>query len=50
MKARERWVLTSWRAQKAGQVRTPIENKGARGTHSLESTEGGTSQDPNESH
>jgi len=38
-------ALTSWRWQREGQVRTWKESNQARGTHSLEIAEGGTSQD-----
>jgi len=38
-------ALTDWRVQMDGQVRTWKESNQARGTHSLESAEGQTSQD-----
>ena len=38
-------ALTLWRPQREGQVRTQKESDQTRGTHSLETTEGGTSQD-----
>ena len=41
----EKGVLTAWRLQREGQVRTWKESKQVRGTHSLETTEGGTCQD-----
>ena len=41
----EQGALTSWRPQREGQVRTQKESDQARGTHILETTEGGTSQD-----
>lgn len=44
IKATERVVLTSWRPQREGQVRTRKGSVLARCTHSLETVEGGTSQ------
>jgi len=41
----EQGVLTSWRPQRDGQVRTQKERNRERGTHSLERAEGGISQD-----
>ena len=41
----ERWALTSWRRHRERQVRTREESDRARGTHSLETALGGTSQD-----
>ena len=38
-------ALTDWRSQREGQVRTWKESDYVRGTHRLETTEGGTSQD-----
>jgi len=43
--AAEKGVLTSWIQQREGQVRTRKETDRARGTHFLETAEGGTSQD-----
>ena len=44
-KATKQGELTNWRQQREGQVRTWKESNQARGTHSLETAEGGTSQD-----
>jgi len=44
----QRGVLTSWRAQTEGRVRTRKECEPLRGTHQLESTDGETSQDTEE--
>ena len=44
IKATERRVLTSWRPQREGQVRTRKGSVLARCTHSLETVEGETSQ------
>ena len=41
----ERGALTSWRRHREGQVRTQKESYRARGTHQLETTSGGISQD-----
>jgi hypothetical protein len=38
-------ALTFWRAQVEEQMRTQKESEQARGTHGLESTEGGTNED-----
>ena len=38
-------ALTGWRAPKEGQVRTQKESEQWRGTHFLESTKGGSSED-----
>ena len=43
-KVTKRGVLTSYRPQRA-EIRTQKESDRARGTHSLETTVGGTSQD-----
>jgi hypothetical protein len=44
-KESEQGPLTPWIAQTEGQVRTRKESKPARGTHVLDSPDGGTSQD-----
>jgi len=44
-KPTEQGALTNWRPHQEGQVRTWKETDQARGTHSLETTKGGTSQD-----
>jgi len=44
-KLMEQGALTPWRPQREGQVRTHKESNQARGTHSLEMAEGGTSQE-----
>ena len=44
-KPSEQGALTSWRAQRGGQVRIQKETDQARSTHFLEMAEGGTSQD-----
>ena len=44
-KPTEQGALTSWRPHREGQVRTQRETDRARGTHFLETTSGGTSQD-----
>ena len=44
-KVTEQGVLTGWRRQREGQVRTQKQSDQARGTHELETAEGGTSQD-----
>ena len=54
-KPTERGALTSWRPHRKGQVRIRRETNRARGTHSLETASGGTSQDternrPSEGH
>ena len=51
----EQGTLTPWRPQREEQVRTQKESNQTRGTHKLEITEGGTSQDterkqPNKGH
>ena len=51
----ERGALTNWRQHQEGQVRTRKESDRARGTYSLETASGGTSQDtgrirPSEGH
>jgi len=42
-KVTKQGALTNWRPQKEGQVRTWKESNQARGTYTLETTEGGTS-------
>jgi len=54
-KLTEQGALTNWRPQREGQIRTQKETDQARGTHRLEITERGTSQDmernqPSEGH
>jgi hypothetical protein len=44
-KARERRIITSYRAQREGKVRTPSECEEVRNTHLLTNAERGTSQD-----
>ena len=44
-KQTEQGALTSWRPHREGQVRIRKETDRARGTHSLETASGGTSQD-----
>ena len=44
-KVTKQGALTSWRPQREGQVRIWKESNQMRSTHSLEMTEGGTSQD-----
>jgi hypothetical protein len=49
VKEREQGTPTNWRVQKEGEVRTAKESKLARGTHSLQNTEGGTNYNLKES-
>ena len=44
-KATKQGALTTWRQQREEQVMTLRESDQVRGTHCLEMTEGGTSQD-----
>jgi len=48
-KRNKQGALTTWRAQRVGQVRTMKDSKWARATHILESTEGGKIKVPKES-